>query len=352
MTVEPGTLRGTTIERLTTGTSLDSEFAISPDGKKLAFTSESQQVRAWLFPFDAISGRVTGGGHPVTPPGMEAWGHAITRDGKKLAFSAKRAGRWELWQKSLADEREAAPLVADDRNSRGFIAWSPDGKRLAYFRGTTAMGGENQIVLWNGESEEPLTELNNLGKRATDWSRDGKELLVDREASDTHRSEIWLLSGAPIFNAKRAARKIISDPDYDLADAHFSPDGQWIVYRADIGLPTKLESKLFVTRTSGGSRDQITDGKHWADKPHWSPDGKTIYFVSGRDGFYNVWGLRFDPSQGKPVGDAFRVTAFENPSLMIPLQIPAVYFSLAQDKLVLTMSQTTGSIWILDNVGP
>jgi hypothetical protein len=117
-------------------------------------------------------------------------------------------------------------------------------------------------------------------------------------------------------------------------------------------LPTKLESKLFVTRTSGGSRDQITDGKHWADKPHWSPDGKTIYFVSGRDGFYNVWGLRFDPSQGKPVGDAFRVTAFENPSLMIPLQIPAVYFSLAQDKLVLTMSQTTGSIWILDNVGP
>src|SRR5438046_9054052 len=103
------------------------------------------------------------------------------------------------------------------------------------------MGGENQIVLWNGESEEPLTELNKLGKRATDWSRDGKELLVDREASDTHRSEIWLLSGAPTFDAKRAARKTISDPDYDLADAHFSPYGPWVGYRADTGFSTRLE---------------------------------------------------------------------------------------------------------------
>ena len=93
MTVEPATLRGIAIERLTTGTGLDSEFTISPDGKRLAFTGESQQIRAWLFPFDAIRGRVTGNGQPVTPTGMETWGHNLTRDGKKLAYSGKRAGR-------------------------------------------------------------------------------------------------------------------------------------------------------------------------------------------------------------------------------------------------------------------
>ena len=182
--------------------------------------------------------------------------------------------------------------------------------------------------------------------------RDGKDLLITQEAGDPHPSEIWLLSAAPVSGGEPASRKIISDPAYFLDQARISPDGQWIVYEAYRDLPTKLESKLFITRASGEPRTQITDGKYWDDKPLWSADGKTIYFLSGRKGFYNVWGLRFDPAQGKVVGDVFQVTAFENPALMIPQHIAAVDFSLAHDKLVLTMSQTSGSIWVLDNVGP
>jgi Tol biopolymer transport system component len=351
MTVDPGTLRGLAIERLTTGTGLDSELAISPDGKRLAFSGESQHVGAWLFPFDAIRGRVTGMGQQVTPVGMEAWGHSLTRDGKKLAFSAKRAGRWELWQRSLVDGREA-PIVADDRYSRGFLRWSPDGERIAYFRGKTAMGGESQVVLWNGSNEEPLTAPSALMRLVDDWTPDGKELLISQEAPDTHQIEIWLMSATPVSGGNPASRKVVSDPAYQLYWSDLSPDGRWIVYQAIRDLPTKFEGKLFITRTSGGPQTQITDGKYWDDKPLWSPDGKAIYFVSGRKGFYNVWGLRFDPAQEKTTGDAFQVTAFENPALMIPQHIPAVYFSLAQDKLVLTMSQTSGSIWVLDNVGP
>ena len=350
MTVEPGTLRGLAIERLTTGTGLDSELAISRDGKRLAFTAELQHVGAWLFPFDAIRGRVAGMGQQVTPAGMEAWGHGLTRDGKKLAFSAKRTGRWELWQRSLVDGREA-PIMADDRNSRGFLRWSPDGERIAYYRGKTAMGGESQIVVWNGSNEEALTAPSASMKRVNDWSPDGKELLITQVASDTHQTEIWLLSATPVSGGKPASHKIISDPAYFLDQSRISADGQWIVYEGLRDLPTKLESKLFITRESGGPRTQITDGKHWDDKPLWSPDGKTIYFLSGRKGFYNVYGVRFDPAQGKIVGDVFQVTAFENPALMIPQHIAAVCFSLAQDKLVLTMSQTSGSIWVLDNVG-
>ncbi len=59
MTVDPDTLRATAIERLTTGPGLDTQLAVSADGRKLAFTGETQHVRAWLFPFDASNGRVT-----------------------------------------------------------------------------------------------------------------------------------------------------------------------------------------------------------------------------------------------------------------------------------------------------
>ena len=108
--------------------------------------------------------------------------------------------------------------------------------------------------------------------------------------------EIWLLSATPVSGGEPASRKIISDPDYFLDQPRISADGQWIVYEAIRDLSTKLESKLFITRASGGPRIQITDGKYWDDKPLWSPDGKTIYFLSGHNGFYNVWGLRFDPA--------------------------------------------------------
>ena len=106
-----------------------------------------------------------------------------------------------------------------------------------------------------------------------------------------------------------------------------------------------------MTPATGGPWIRITDGKHWDDKPRWAPDGKTLYFVSSRGGFFNVWGIRFDPAKGKVVGDPFRVTAFESPGLMVPKFMQTVELSLTQEKLVLTMAKVSGSIWVLDNVG-
>jgi WD40-like Beta Propeller Repeat len=146
------------------------------------------------------------------------------------------------------------------------------------------------------------------------------------------------------------ARKIISDPAYDLYQARFSPDGRWIVFQAVKYSP--LESNLYVMPAAGGPWTLISKGKPWDDKPRWSPGGKTIYFVSARGGFFNVRAIRFDSTSGKPVGETFGVTAFDSPGLMIPDSIPLVELSLTEDKLVLTMEERSGSIWMLDNVGP
>jgi DNA-binding winged helix-turn-helix (wHTH) protein len=60
MSIDPNTLKATGIERLTTGPEYDSRLALSPDGRKLAFTGGTRRVRAWLFPFDATRGRLGG----------------------------------------------------------------------------------------------------------------------------------------------------------------------------------------------------------------------------------------------------------------------------------------------------
>jgi hypothetical protein len=88
----------------------------------------------------------------------------------------------------------------------------------------------------------------------------------------------------------------------------------------------------------------ITEGKYWDDKPRWSPDGRTLYFISSRAGFFNVWGIRFDPDKGQPVGEPFRVTAFENPGQMIYPVMTDLEMALAENRLVLPIMQVSGSI--------
>ena len=75
-----------------------------------------------------------------------------------------------------------------------------------------------------------------------------------------------------------------------------------------------------------------------------------IYFVSRRDGFFNVWGAGFDPAKGAPVGDTFPAMSFKSSSLMVPTNIPIVERPFAQNRLALTVEQASGSIWMLDNV--
>jgi Tol biopolymer transport system component/DNA-binding winged helix-turn-helix (wHTH) protein len=350
MGVNPQTLKAVAIERLTTGTDLHTDFSASPDGTKMAFASESRRVQGWMFPFDAKRGRITGAGRAVTSPGMEAWETSVSRDGLRLAFQAKRSGRWELWEKSLADGSET-PIAADDSYVRTEPQWSPDGMRLAYARMKTSTG-EIQAVTWSKtRGEEPITAPSQRGLFVFDWSTDSEWLLASRENTASNHWEIWVLPTAN-NQAKGKARKIVAcDPKTNLWQSRFSRDGRWIVFEAEGNQPTGYKSAIYVTPAVGdGPCTRITEGNHWDDKPRWSPDGKIIYFVSERGGFFNVWGIHFDAVNGRAEGEPFQVTAFDNPRLMVAEVMPSVGLTLTEDQLIVTVSQVSGSIWVLDNV--
>ncbi len=184
-----------------------------------------------------------GAGQAVTSPGIEGWRPNLSRDGTKLAFCGHRAGKWELWEKSLVDGREA-PIMVDDY-TRDLPVWSPDGKRLGYRR-TNSRTGESQLMVWSSRShsEEPLAASSTVRKSVQDWSVDGKWFLATLVNNDTDRVEIWLMPAVATGHAGPQARKIISDPAYDLYQSRFSPDGRWIVFQAVKYSP--LESNLYV----------------------------------------------------------------------------------------------------------
>jgi DNA-binding winged helix-turn-helix (wHTH) protein len=78
--VDPEALRATSIDRLTTGPGPDAGAAVSKDGKRLAFSAKSQRVQTWLFPFDATTGQIKGDGTAITPPGRTSIDPDISRD--------------------------------------------------------------------------------------------------------------------------------------------------------------------------------------------------------------------------------------------------------------------------------
>ena len=109
----------------------------------------------------------------------------------------------------------------------------------------------------------------------------------------------------PVLAQKRAitfedyiALKAVSDPQ-------LSPDGKWVAYT--VSAPSLQDNRnvarVWVAEVATGRARQLTGGGPGSDRqPRWSPDGKTLAFISTRDSGAQVWVL---PIAG---GDARKVS--------------------------------------------
>ena len=81
-----------------------------------------------------------------------------------------------------------------------------------------------------------------------------------------------------------------------VADPQLSPDGTLVVYVvSELDRATdKNNSSLWLVPVSGGQPRQLTTAPGANNHPRWSPDGKTIAFVSHRSGSDQIWLLPID----------------------------------------------------------
>jgi Tol biopolymer transport system component len=347
ITVDPGSLRlEDGPERLTTGPGPDTDIAISPDGKKLVYTARTENIRLWSFPFDATVGRVVASGEPLSAAGANASMPDLSPDGMKLAFCIERSGKWELWERSLKQGGNTLLVTSDARlfDPR----WSRDGSRLVYTRYKPEEDELQPVLLVPGSGNgSPLTS-EHYTDIVGDWSPDGNWIVAPRDLPPGGIG-MWLLPVPEAPHAERAARLVTAKAGYHLFREHFSPDGQWIAFLA-VNRSIATDSVIYVVPTAGGPWTRITEESLWNDKPRWSPDGRTIYFLSTRSGFLNVWGRRFDSARGQPLGQSFRVTRFESPGQMVPDRPLEVDIALTRDRLVLPLAGVSGSIWMIEDV--
>ncbi|MGH9453447.1 MAG: prolyl oligopeptidase family serine peptidase [Terriglobia bacterium] len=90
-----------------------------------------------------------------------------------------------------------------------------------------------------------------------------------------------------------------------ISDPQVSPDGKWVAFvMAKVDFQAnKLGDHIWIIPTSGGEPRALTSGASSGTTPRWSPDGKSIAFISSRGGKSQIWVIPVDG------GEARRVTS-------------------------------------------
>jgi dipeptidyl aminopeptidase/acylaminoacyl peptidase len=104
--------------------------------------------------------------------------------------------------------------------------------------------------------------------------------------------------------AQNSAKHTITFDDlikmHRVSGATISKDGQWVAYAVSTpDLETNRSvSNIWIVTTAGGTPVQVTQGGR-DNSPAWSPDGKTLAFLSARDGSSQVYLLSMKGGEAK-----------------------------------------------------
>jgi dipeptidyl aminopeptidase/acylaminoacyl peptidase len=117
---------------------------------------------------------------------------------------------------------------------------------------------------------------------------------------------VMLLCGTCALYAQEATKHPITFEEmirlHRVSEPQLSPDGKWVVYTVATPDMTanRNASDLWVVSTSGGEPMQLTQSGH-DSSPAWSPDGKTLAFLSSREGTSQVYLLPMDGGEAHEV---------------------------------------------------
>ena len=289
--------------KITTGSIFISPV-LSPDGKTIAFLSNGSVKKGEIF-IDLYLGDANTGKRlkrlvrTTTNPRFEELRllysqGSFSPDSKKFAFTAQTGGRDVL---SIADVATGDVVQYTKLPLDGVLSpsYSPDGKHIV-FTGMTQAVTDLYVVDADGKNLRHLTQ-DRYGDLMPSWSPDGTRIAFATDRGSTNLATLKL---------------------------------------------GKLQIAIY--NLQSGTAEVLPNQQGLNINPVWSPDGKSLAYVSDRNGTANIYLHDFTDKQDE------RVTNVQSGVSQITETSPVMSWSRATDRLAFTYFDNNDyTVWYIDH---
>ena len=222
-----------------------SSLSLAPDGKKLAFTAHGE-----IF---AASSSEGGDAQRITRSGANNIQIEWAPDSRRLVYASDRDGDWHIFSYDFASGKETR---LTDASIDLFPRFSPDGRQVAFYRA----GHELRVLDLDSRQERSLA-TGYLSRQPGDsnrpiaWSPDGKWIAYLSTASRLYQN----VSVVPV-DGSSPARAISFFANGSSDDLLWSPDGTFILFdttqRTEPGQVARID---LIPRTPRFREDEFRD---------------------------------------------------------------------------------------------
>jgi Tol biopolymer transport system component len=295
------------VVQVTKDPAVDSWPAWSPDGSHIAFVRNGDVFL--VSPLGGPERKV------AESSGRVAWipdGSALLILRKTSAFGAQSVFRVSL----ATGQSQRLTFPKDISIGDVGMAVSPDGQTLAFCR--AQIEGCDLFLMPAAGGEERRLTNDHKGILGLAWTRDGREIVF--ASSHLGRFQLWRVAARPMDSAGAYANPVLVESAGDDARNPTISRTSKLAYQRysrnfDIQKVEIVGPDGTATHHLGRSTRLIASTQLDAT-PSWSPDGKTIAFVSNRSGTQELWVCDADGS------NPLKLTSFDGPSVIFPRWSP------------------------------
>jgi len=275
---------------------VDMQLVWSPDGSDIAFVtrrhSNGDVYRVAIHNPSDIQ-RLTRNSAEDTNP---TW----SPDGKWVAFVSSRDNGQEVYMTEVSSGR--LRNLTQNRTADFRPAWSPGGGQIAFV--SRRVDNYEIFLLDSPCLQEPITctanprMIYNLSRSPrTDetpvWSPDGKWLAFVSQRHDNN--DVYVIDANCIHADKGCLGAAINMTRHGGGDSSpvWSPDGDWLLFASGRNRDTEIYAVKTRCLLTGERCDfqahNITRDSASDYNPAWSADGALIAFISGRNGYNDIY---------------------------------------------------------------